>query len=125
MTESEFERDTEVSRYIEQHRRRAILAQRLLVTTAAILAIVMIAAVGYDIRVGNKTRERIEDCTVPGGECYQHSAERSAKAIQTLIAQGQKRAEVTRVVVVLAAYCAQEKKTLRAIQKCVESKLEE
>jgi hypothetical protein len=74
---------------------------------------------------GKQTRDRIADCTTPGGECYQEGQKRTGEAIQILYEQGIAREKITRTVVRLAAACADKpgSQTAQEILLCIEERM--
>lgn len=110
---------------------RLEFVQLVLLVLGAITMVVTLAFVVLTHQASLDQRERLLDCTEPGGECYQQSQERTAEAVKLLAentaAIAARSQATTREVVAVAAACADRPgpQTRKAIMRCMMEQLDE
>jgi hypothetical protein len=75
-------------------------------------------------RTGREARNRLLDCTVPSGKCFQEGQKRTAQVLVQIDQQGKDREAITRATVIAAAACAKRWDAIVLIRQCVEKELE-
>lgn len=108
-------------------RKRAInIALRRLSVFAGIVAFMTLLILDVlATNAGNQARQRIADCTTPGGVCFEEAQKRTAEAVRVLVEQGRQREQDTQLIVRLAAACADQpgSQSAEQIRVCIEERL--
>lgn len=105
-----------------QKRARMIAVERFSVVLVALMLTVILLLDIFNTYVETQKRNRLMDCTTPGGQCFAESQRRTAQAIKQIIDENVFEEVATRRVVVLAAQCANRAgvQTVDQIESCVE-----
>lgn len=103
---------------LRRKRAIALMVQRATVALFILYCLVTMALLLVLSYQGNDQRNRLVDCTTPSGECYKAGQQRTAQAIQMLIADNQ----LTREMVIVAVACAQDpaNDTQAEIKACID-----
>jgi hypothetical protein len=98
-----------------RRRARAVMAERawrmLWIGIGALVAVLLV----WDITVGYQARERIADCTTPGGECYEEGQKNTGSAVTDIV-------DLARLASIAAAACADQpgQQTFHDVRVCTE-----
>lgn len=112
-----------------RQRARVIMLERLWRTFIVVVLVGTLVIVILTTVQGAQTRERIADCTTPGGQCYEEGTTRTGEAVKGIIEQtlenGQDLHSLTRHIVVLAAWCADRpgSQDLDHIRQCINEQM--
>jgi hypothetical protein len=106
-------------------RARSILVTWFAITALLIMFGSVMALLSYNAIQSIKTRNALLDCTQVTGKCHQESEDATARAIKRLLDTGGENHQLTRLVVLYAAACADipGDQTERQIERCVNNRL--
>jgi hypothetical protein len=127
MTETEFKDRPELIK----KRARAVFVTRLFWTSIILMVALCLGILVYNALQAAASRQRLMDCTTPGGKCYAEGQARTAEAVKSLITAGATDEIATRRTVVLAAACAAgiaqrgQPVTVESVEQCVNRELKE
>lgn len=105
---------------LRRKRAVALMIQRATIALFIVYCLMTMALLLFMSYQGNDQRNRLVDCTTPSGQCYKEGQQRTAQAIQFLIADNQ----LTREMIVKAVACAQDpvNDTQAEIKACINKK---
>lgn len=106
-------------------RARSIMYTWLAAAVVFVMFASVMALLSYNAVQSIRTRDALLDCTQVQGTCHQESEHQTGQYIKRLVDAGGRNHELTRLVVLYAAACADASgnQTERQIERCVNKRL--
>lgn len=110
-------------------RAQALFWKRIWRALWVVIGIAALTFLVYSSIVANDSRQRIEECTNPGGQCYEDNQKATGQAVASIVegvlAGAETNHDLTRKIILLTAWCQDHDgtQTLKELEECVNTEL--